>query len=64
MGIRAGTDMSTSAVLAGALTAQNRLFAAIALTIMLATALVACDDGSTEPQPPVTVKSQATLALQ
>ena len=42
--------------------ARTRLFAALALTIFMATFLAACEDGSAEPQPPATAQNQTALA--
>ena len=42
--------------------AQTRLFTAVALTIIAAALLAACDDGSAEPQPPITAQNQTALA--
>ena len=39
-----------------------RVFVALALTIFLAAFLVACDDGSTQPELPVTAQNQVTPA--
>ena len=39
-----------------------RVFAALALTIFLAAFLVACDDGSDQPELPVTAQNQVTPA--
>ena len=39
-----------------------RVFVALALTIFLAAFFVACDDGSTQPELPVTAQNQVTPA--